>query len=314
MKYIVVYNLGNVKSAFDFDTYNDAVDYINECSSYAGSNLKEITSLNDNLHKMILKNGKEIEIIIKEYPDSKVRFDLSYDKNGRHVETRRFTKRRLAVNFANKIIDELDFNIDRNENEFGEWNVSDPDEDFTAHLELSLVILGDKESTDYDTLGIKPTASSDEVKQAFRKLAVKYHPDRGGDPKKFQKIHDAYERIMDGTASKPSRQKLAEEYSNMDMRCFFENYDELKRQLKKETDDEMKPILNQIRAKAFLLIVRGIVEIAIGGGLTMASYNATSAGGRYFIFYGLIIYGGWNICKGLFYLVWPKALLRKAPK
>ncbi len=56
----------------------------------------------------------------------------------------------------------------------------------------------------YTILGVKPNASDDEVKKAYRKLAVKYHPDKvsylGDDFKKtaeekFQKINEAYEQI-----------------------------------------------------------------------------------------------------------------------
>ena len=33
----------------------------------------------------------------------------------------------------------------------------------------------------YDILGVSKSASQDEIKKAFRKLAQKYHPDAGGD-------------------------------------------------------------------------------------------------------------------------------------
>lgn len=311
MKYVVIYNLGSVKSALSFDSHNDAVDYINSCSNYAGDNMREMSSINADSHRMTLKNGKIIKISIEEYPDSKVRFDLSYDKNGRHIETRRFTKRRLAVNFANKILDDLNCYADENEDEFGEWSVDDPERNLRAHIGMNLVILGDKESSDYDTLGIKSTASSDEVKQAYRKMAIKYHPDKGGDPKKFQKIHDAYERIINGSSSKGSKQSISESFGCMDMRQFFKKFDELEGQMKAKLDAELEPILSQIRSKAAGLVVRGIIEAMIGVVITAASYNAASPGGTYTIFGGLIVFGIWNFFKGLYYLANPKALLKK---
>ena len=51
--------------------------------------------------------------------------------------------------------------------------------------------------TFYDVLGVKKDASADEIKKAFRKLAVKYHPDAGGDEQKFKEISEAYETLGD---------------------------------------------------------------------------------------------------------------------
>ncbi len=47
----------------------------------------------------------------------------------------------------------------------------------------------------YLTLGVNQSASDQEIKQAFRKLAVQYHPDRGGDENKFKEINEAYDKI-----------------------------------------------------------------------------------------------------------------------
>lgn len=45
----------------------------------------------------------------------------------------------------------------------------------------------------YQTLGVTQTASADEIKRAYRKLASQHHPDKGGDKHRFQEIQKAYE-------------------------------------------------------------------------------------------------------------------------
>jgi len=50
----------------------------------------------------------------------------------------------------------------------------------------------------YNELGVKRTADETEIKKAYRKLAMKYHPDReGGDDEKFKKIGAAYDVLSD---------------------------------------------------------------------------------------------------------------------
>jgi len=49
----------------------------------------------------------------------------------------------------------------------------------------------------YSTLGLQKNASDAEIKKAYRSMAMKYHPDRGGDEKKFKEISQAYEFLSD---------------------------------------------------------------------------------------------------------------------
>jgi curved DNA-binding protein len=49
----------------------------------------------------------------------------------------------------------------------------------------------------YKTLGVEQTASVDDIKRAYKKLAIKHHPDRGGDSAEFKKIVEAYETLSD---------------------------------------------------------------------------------------------------------------------
>ena len=59
-------------------------------------------------------------------------------------------------------------------------------------------------NADYHVLGIEPTATDEEVKKAYRQMAIRYHPDKvaqlgeeymKGAKEKFQKVQEAYENI-----------------------------------------------------------------------------------------------------------------------
>jgi DnaJ family protein A protein 2 len=49
----------------------------------------------------------------------------------------------------------------------------------------------------YEVLGVARDAGGDAIKAAYRKLALKHHPDKGGDPEAFKEISKAYEVLSD---------------------------------------------------------------------------------------------------------------------
>lgn len=62
----------------------------------------------------------------------------------------------------------------------------------------------------YEILGVGKSASADEIKKAFRRLAIKYHPDKaGGDETKFKEVNEAYEVLKD-----PSKRQRYDQFGH----------------------------------------------------------------------------------------------------
>lgn len=53
-----------------------------------------------------------------------------------------------------------------------------------------------KHLNEYDLLGIEPGATKRGVKNAYRRMARKLHPDKGGDPEAFKALYAAYRKLL----------------------------------------------------------------------------------------------------------------------
>ncbi|RHY28752.1 hypothetical protein DYB32_005737 [Aphanomyces invadans] len=96
-------------------------------------------------------------------------------------------------------------------------------------------------TTFYETLGVPKNASAADIKKAYRKLALKNHPDKGGDPELFKNITVAYEALSD-----PEKRELYDQYALTGFETIVEHLDGRHLHVKSVPGEVIKP--NQFKA------------------------------------------------------------------
>lgn len=132
----------------------------------------------------------------------------------------------------------------------------------------------------YKTLNLTPSASLSDIKKAYRKQALLYHPDRNSDPNAqeiFLKIDEAYDYLVKLKSGK-LRQWTAPQYE-----AIVKTPEELERERKlailravyRNTLDEIKTKANVLN---FLMVFSSLVPLPlIVGGIVGALFNSINA-------------------------------------
>ena len=98
--------------------------------------------------------------------------------------------------FNDKFLSEIKFSIEKNCKYRPDENNADNHTIYIFHINFYELIKKDY----YQILGVSKTASEAEIKKAYRKLALQYHPDRNKGKEaeeKFKEVNQAYEVLSD---------------------------------------------------------------------------------------------------------------------
>jgi DnaJ-domain-containing protein 1 len=170
----------------------------------------------------------------------------------------------------------------------------------------------------YSLLGVPQDASPTEIREAYRTLANIHHPDRGGSAKFMSMLNQAY-----GVLSKPDERQAydleLEEAQNKTARpsaAPAQNQSTEQQHRSTSTVDDAVGIslalIAAARKRAIRMVLTGACWFFGGSIVTGLAYSSAPEGGNYFVFYGPILYGLYELARGLYYLASPDSLIRKS--
>lgn len=107
----------------------------------------------------------------------------------------------------------------------------------------------------YQILGVNENSTQEEIKKAYRKLAVEHHPDKGGDENKFKKISEAYDTIGDENKRNQYNNQKRNPFANMGGGGGFNPFEDM---------------FNQMHTQRKRAVPDKIIEVVVG---VIESYN-----------------------------------------
>jgi DnaJ-like protein len=169
----------------------------------------------------------------------------------------------------------------------------------------------------YAILGISQTASHTEIRDTYRLLASIHHPDKGGSPKFMTMLNRAYAVLSNPDSrasydselvgSRPSRPTQTEAPSGSS----GSDKGSVDGAKAATVVDQSLVLIAAARQAAMKMLAIGMCWLIGGLVITGIAYNAAPAGGTYIVTWGAILYGAYQILRGLFYLASPSSLIKK---
>lgn len=101
----------------------------------------------------------------------------------------------VASNYGDEMVRGKTASFDRQDKPRASTSTKDLDQ---IKARLSRWIAEIDENDPYRTLGLHPSASEEVVRARFHELAMRHHPDRGGDAAQMRRVIAAFERIKHG--------------------------------------------------------------------------------------------------------------------
>jgi hypothetical protein len=204
----------------------------------------------------------------------------------------------------------------------------------------------------YEVLGLERTASADQLKAAYRKQAIRWHPDKNPGDKtaeeRFKLVAEAYSILSDsnrrqqynalldaGLAKQAYRATVDRETAS---RIFLREMTSLATELTFQNVPwgRIAPELVKrgcpegvasgiaaaaetyrkasVRRAAVAALAQAVVWIVLGIIASTISYDIAQPGGHYFVTTGLFLVGGYNVLRALFYLATGRAPSPRSPR